>query len=56
MDRDELIALIEAAIVPESKWRDDKYESCRRCGIIRRRDDKNGECRGDVKITLRNRS
>lgn len=34
-------------------WREDKYESCRRCGIIRRRDDKNGECRGDVKVELR---
>lgn len=32
---------------------DDKYESCRRCGYIRRRDDKNKPCREEVKVELR---
>lgn len=29
------------------------YECCRKCGIVRRRDDKNNPCRGKVRVTLR---
>lgn len=29
------------------------YECCRKCGIVRRRDDKNSPCKGVVKIVLR---
>lgn len=29
------------------------HECCRKCGIVRRRDDKNGPCRGKVTLSLR---
>lgn len=36
------------------KFKDDNFDCCARCGIIRRKDDKNKPCPGKVKITLRN--
>ena len=30
-----------------------QYECCRKCGIVRRADDKNGPCKGDVRLSLR---
>lgn len=38
------------------KWfffSDDKFMSCRVCGMIRRADDKNSPCRGKVRLDLR---
>jgi hypothetical protein len=29
------------------------YECCRKCGIVRRRDDRNKPCRGRVVLSLR---
>ena len=31
-------------------WKDNQFQCCKTCGIIRRRDDKNGECRGKQKL------
>lgn len=31
------------------------YECCRKCGIVRRRDDENKPCRGVARVTLRDR-
>ena len=33
----------------------DKYEFCKNCLNIRRKDDKNSPCKGKVKITMRNK-
>lgn len=30
-----------------------KWECCRKCGIVRRADDKNNPCRGVVRVGLR---
>lgn len=35
------------------KFKDDPFDSCAKCGVVRRKDDKNVACRGKVKITLR---
>lgn len=32
----------------------DKFQCCRNCGLVRRDDDKNSQCRGKVKVELRN--
>lgn len=36
------------------KFKNDKFYSCAKCGIIERKDGKNNPCRGKVKITFRN--
>lgn len=35
------------------KFKDDPFDSCAKCGVVRRKDDKNHPCPGKVKITLR---
>ena len=38
------------------KWfyfKDDKFQCCVDCGIIRRKDDKNSQCKGKTKISFR---
>lgn len=35
------------------KFKDDTFDSCAKCGVVRRKDDKNHPCPGKVKITLR---
>lgn len=35
------------------KFKDDNFDCCAKCGIIRRKDDKNKPCPGKVKIELR---
>lgn len=35
------------------KFKDDKFESCKKCGIIRRGDKKEKECPGKISISLR---
>lgn len=37
------------------KFKDDNFDCCAKCGIIRRKDDKNKPCPGKVKVTLRNK-
>lgn len=47
---------VQGASVPEHDWFVPgfiKYECCRLCGIIRRRDGKNKPCRGPVRLGLR---
>lgn len=34
-------------------YRQDKYLSCRKCGLVRRTDGKSRSCAGPVKISLR---
>lgn len=33
-------------------WKDDKFQVCKNCLAIRRKDDKNSECRGKAKVRL----
>lgn len=35
------------------KFKLDSFDSCAKCGIVRRRDDKNKPCPGKVKVELR---
>jgi hypothetical protein len=38
------------------RWKKDEFQCCRLCGVVKRSDDRNGPCRGKVKITLRGKS
>jgi hypothetical protein len=31
----------------------DAFECCKQCGLVRRRDDKNSQCKGRVRVEMR---
>lgn len=54
--REKLKKALETSKEGEHAWfvfKDDNFDSCAKCGIIRRKDDKNIPCKGKTKITLR---